>query len=284
MNIPGEEAEAVFGSVDFLRAYHLGKEINVGKHVAVIGRGIASVDAARTAIRLGAKKVTLYFRHDRNDLPAREWELEAASEEGVQVQYLVAPVRVITQYGKVRGLELTHMRLDQFDSIGRRHPKPILGSEFIEKAEMVLYAAGQNVDLGFLPEGSGIEINEETVRVDKNLRTTHTKVWAGGDMVTGPATVIDAIQAGQTAARAIDAAIRAAHGQEPWTAAAEEMLEIPGKVDEEQGEQFRRPMPKAPPKIRRSDFREVELGYAPEMALAEVCRCLRCDVKPQDDK
>ncbi len=282
LNIPGEDAEGVFDAVDFLKDYNLGKEIKVGRHVAVIGRGITSVDAARTAIRLGAKKVTLYFRHDRNDIPAQEWEVEAASEEGVLIQYLVAPVRVITQYGKVRGLELTHMRLSKFDQIGRRHPKPILGSEFIEKAETVLFAVGRHADLGFLPEESGIEINEEIVRVDKNLRTTHAKVWAGGDMVTGPATVIDAIKAGQTAARAIDAAIRATHGQEPWTAPAEEMLEIPPKVDEEQGDQPRRLMPKAPPEIRRGDFREVELGYPLEMALAEVCRCLRCDVMPKD--
>ena len=277
LNIPGEDAEGVFGALEFLRAYNLGKEIRIGKHVAVIGHGITSVDAARTAIRLGAKKVTLYFRHDRNDIPGQEWGLEAASEEGVQMVYLVAPVRVITQYGRVRGLELSEMRLDKYDPIGRRHPKPILGSEFIEKAETILSATGRNADLGFLPEEGGIEINEGTVKVNKNLRTTNAKVWAGGDMVTGPATVIDAIKAGQTAAGAIDAAIRAANGQEPWTAPAEEMLEIPLKAGQEPGDQPRRSMRKAPPKIRRSDFREVELGYTFEMALAEACRCLRCD-------
>jgi NADH-quinone oxidoreductase subunit F len=279
MDIPGEEAEGVFGAVEFLRAYNLGKEIKVGKHVAVIGHGISSVDAARTAARLGAKKVTLYFRHDRKDIPAQEWEVEAASEEGVQVMYLVAPVRVITQYGRVRGLELTQMRLDKFEQSGRRHPKPILGSEFIDKAETVIFAIGRNADLGFLPEGSGIEINPGTIRVDKNLRTTHPKVWAGGDVVTGPATVIDAIKAGQTAARAIDAAIRAANGEEPWIAPAEERMDIPPKVEEESVDQSRVFMPKAPSKIRRSDFREVELGYTLEMALAEACRCLRCDAK-----
>jgi NADH-quinone oxidoreductase subunit F len=278
MNIPGEDAEGVFGVVEFLRAYNLGKEIKVGKHVAVIGRGISSVDAARTAMRLGAKKVTLYFRHDRNDIPVQEWECEAASEEGVQVMYLVAPVRVVTQYGRVRGLELTQMRLDKFDQSGRRHPKPILGSEFIEKAETVISAIDRNADLGFLPEESGVEIDQGTVKVDKNLRTTNAKVWAGGDVVTGPAMVIDAIKAGQTAARAIDAAIRVAHGEEPWVNPAEERMNIPSKVEEEPVDQRRISMPKAPSKIRRSDFREVELGYTLEMALAEACRCLRCDV------
>jgi len=278
MNIPGEDAEGVLGVVEFLRAYNLGKEIKVGKHVAVIGRGISSVDAARTAIRLGAKRVTLYFRHDRNDIPVQEWECKAASEEGVQMMYLVAPVRVITQYGRVRGLELTQMRLDKFDQSGRRHPKPILGSEFIEKAETVISAVGQTADLGFLPEESGIEIDRGTVKVDKNFRTANAKVWAGGDVVTRLASVADAIKAGQTAARTIDAAIRVAHGEEPWLAPAEERVNIPSKVEEEPVDQPRVLMPKAPSKIRRGDFREVELGYTLEMALAEACRCLRCDV------
>jgi NADH-quinone oxidoreductase subunit F len=278
MNIPGEDAEGVFGAVDFLRTYHLGKEIKVGKHVAVIGHGILAVDAARTAIRLGAKEVTLYFRHDRSDIPTQEWQLGAASDEGVRVMYLVAPVRVITQYGRVRGLELTQMRLDKFDPSGRRQPKPILGSEFIEKAETVISAIGQSPDLGFLPGESGIEINQGNVKVDKNLRTTHAKVWAGGDVVTGPAMVIDAIKAGQTAARAIDAAIRVAHGEEPWMPPSEEMMEIPSKVDEEPAGQARTSMPEIPSRTRRNDFQEVESGYTLEMALAEACRCLRCDV------
>jgi len=277
LNIPGEEAEGVLGALEFLRAYHLGKEIKVGKHVTVIGHGIVSLDAARTAVRLGGKKVTLYVRYDRSDISELESEFEAASEEGVKVMFLVAPVRVITQYGKVRGLELTQMRLDKFDRRGRRHPKPILGSEFIEKAETVLYAVGRNADLGFLPQDGRIEVDRGTVKVDKNLRTSNAKVWAGGDLVTGPATVIDAIKSGQTAARAIDAAIREANGEEPWIAPAEEMIDIPPKVVEEPVDQPRTLMPKVPSKIRRSDFQEVEQGYTLEMALAEACRCLRCD-------
>ena len=284
LNIPGDDAEGVLGAVEFLRAYHLGEEIKVGRHVAVVGHGIQAVDAARTALRLGAKKVTLYFRHDRNDLSRREWELEEASEEGVRMMYLVAPVRVITQYGKARGLELTQMRLDKFDSTGRRHPKPILGSEFIEKAETVIFAVGQNVDLGFLPNESKVEISAGTVKVDRSLRTTNPKVWAGGDMIAGSAGVIDAIHAGQTAARAIDAAIRAAKGEESWTAPAEETMEVPPNVDEEPVDQRRTSMPKVPSKIRRGDFREVELGYTLEMALAEACRCLRCDTRAKGFK
>jgi NADH-quinone oxidoreductase subunit F len=277
LNIPGEYAEGVYGVVEFLRAQNLGKGIKVGKKVAVIGGGISAIDAARTAIRLGAKKVTLYYRRERADMPVQAHDIKAAEEEGIRIMDQVAPVRVITQYGKVTGLELTQTRPGQFDPSARRQPKPILGSEFIEKAETVIFAIGRVADLDFLSQESGIERNQTTVKVDRNLRTTHAKVWAGGDIATGPAMVIDAIKAGQTAAQAIDTSIRLTHGEKPWVAPAEEMIDIPLETDEEPTEQPQVLMPEAPPKVRRTDFREVELGYTPEMACAEACRCLRCD-------
>jgi NADH-quinone oxidoreductase subunit F len=275
LNIPGEDAEGVFGAVKFLRTCHLGKEIRMGRNVAVIGGGISAVDTARTAVRLGAKKVTLYYRRQRKDMPVQGSQIKAAEEEGVRIMDLVAPVRVITQYGKVRGIELTQMRLDKFDPSGRRQTKPILGSEFVEKADIVISAIGRISDLDFLP--NGIERKQAMVKVDKSLRTTHPKVWAGGDVVTGPAMVVDAIKAGQNAARAIDTAIRVTHGEQPWTAPAEETIDIPLKTDERPVEQPQTPMPKAPPMVRRTDFGEVELGYTREIALAEAGRCLRCD-------
>jgi NADH-quinone oxidoreductase subunit F len=277
LNIPGEDAEGVFGAVEFFRAQNLGRGIKVGKKVAVIGGGISAVDAARTAIRLGAKKVTLYYRRERSDMPVQAWNIKAAEEEGVRIMDQVAPVRVITQYGKVTGLELTQTRPGKFDPSGRRLPKPILGSEFIEKAETVIFAIGRVADLDFLSKESGIERNQTTVKVDKNLRTTHAKVWAGGDVAIGPAMVVDAIKAGQTAAWAIDTSIRVTHGEKPWVAPAEEIIDIPSRVDEEPAEQPQVPMPETPPKVRRTDFREAELGYILEMARAEACRCLRCD-------
>jgi NADH-quinone oxidoreductase subunit F len=276
LNIPGEDAEGVFGAVEFLRACNLGKGIRVGKKVAVIGGGISAIDAARTAIRLGAKKVSLYYRRERSDMPAPASMIKAAEEEGVRIIYCVAPVRAITQYGKVTGLELTQMRLNKFDQSGRRQPKPILGSEFIEKAEMVISAIGRVADLDFLPN-LDIERNRATVKVDKSFRTTNAKVWAGGDVVTGPAMVVDAIKAGQTAAEAIDTAIRVTNGEKPWIAPAEEIIDIPLKVDEKPVEQPQISMPKASSKVRRTDFREVDLGYTLDMALPEARRCLRCD-------
>jgi NADH-quinone oxidoreductase subunit F len=279
LNIPGEDAGGVFGAVEFLRDYNLGKKVKVGKHVAVIGGGNSAIDAARTAVRLGAKKVTLYYRRERKDMPAQEWEIKAAEEEGVRIMYLVAPVRIITQYGKTRELELTQMRLDQFDRSGRRQPKPILGSEFVEKAETVISAISQNADLGFLPEVSGVEVTQGSVKVGKDLRTANGKVWAGGDAVTGPGMVIDAIRAGQQAARAIDETIRLAQGEKPWAPPEEEIIAIPFEVDEEPKEQPQTPMREVSPELRRTDFREAELGYTRKMALAEARRCMRCDAK-----
>ena len=279
LNIPGEDGEGVIGAVEFLRAYNMGKEVKVGKHVAVIGGVNAAIDAARTAIRLGAKKVTLYYHRKRKDMPAQEWEIKAAEEEGVKIMYLVNPVRVITQYGKLTKLELTQMRLDQFDSSGRRQPKPILGSEFTEKVETVISAISQNADLDFLPKGDGIEVKRNRVKVNKSFHTSHPKVWAGGDMVTGPAMVIDAIRAGQEAARTIDEAIRATKGEGPWVPPPEEAISIPFEVDEETIEQPQIPIPEVSASLRQNNFSEVKLGYTAEMAMAEARRCMRCDAK-----
>jgi len=277
LNIPGEDASGVFGAVGFLRDYHLGKEVEVGKHVAVIGGGILAMDVARTAIRLGAKKVTIYYQREREDMPAQEWEIRAAEEEGVEIMVLVSPVRIITQYGKATKLELTQMRLDKFDRSGRRQPKPILGSEFKERAEMVISAISQEADLGFLPKESGIGIDRTFIKVDKDFRTTNAKVWAGGDVVTGSSMVIDAIKAGQNAARAIDETIRLANGERPWVPPKEERIVIPFEVDGETRKQPQTRMPEISPELRRSGFREVKLGYTSKMASSEARRCMRCD-------
>ncbi len=268
LNIPGQEAEGVFGAVEFFRDYHLGKEIKVGKYVAVIGGGESAIDAARTAIRLGAKKVTVYYQRERKDMSAREWEIKAAEREGVEIRCLVAPVRIIPQYGKAIKLELTQMRLDKFDRIGRKQPKPILGAEFEEKAEMIISAIGQEADLNFLPKESGIDRELPFIKVNKDFRTANVRVWAGGEAVTGPATVIDAIEAGQRAARSIDEAIRLANGQKPWVPRKQKRIAVPQTG-----------IRRISPEPRRNDLCEVGLGDSMEMALAEASRCMRCDLR-----
>lgn len=277
LGIPGEDAEGVIGAVEFLRAYNMEQKVKIGKRIAVIGGGNSAIDAARTATRLGAKTVTLFYRREQKDMPAQEWEIKAAEGEGVQIKYLVAPVRIIPQYGKVARLELTQMRLGKFDGDGRRKPEPIMGSEFTVNVDMVISAISQSPDLDFLPKEDGIKVKRGLAVVDKNFHTHHAKFWAGGDVVSGPAMVIDAIKAGRDVASAMDASFRAAKGEGPWVAPAEEKIDVPLEVDEETVEQPQTSMPEVLPELRRNDFREVELGYTYEMALAEARRCMRCD-------
>ncbi len=131
MNIPGEEAQGVFRGVDFLRRVNLGEKMEVGEKVAVIGGGNVAFDAARTALRLGAKEVSIVYRRTRDEMPANDEEIEEAEHEKIKFLYLVAPTRIVTENGKVKGLECLRMELGDFDASGRRRPVPVKGSEFI---------------------------------------------------------------------------------------------------------------------------------------------------------
>jgi len=277
LGIDGEDAEGVFGAVELLRDYNLGNKINFGRSVAVIGGGNSAIDAARTAIRAGAD-VTLYYRRERKDMPALEVEIRAAEEEGVRLEYLTAPVKIVVKNGKVDGLELVRMQLKQFDRSGRKRPEAVEGSAFNAEVDMVISAISQQVDFDFLGAQSGVETSRTAVKVGVDFKTSHPNVWAGGDAVTGPAMVIDAIRAGQDVASAIDAELRSAKGEPPWATPIEE-IDIPFEVDEEATEQPQMSMPEMPSSERRRNFAEVELGYTVEMALAEARRCMRCDVK-----
>jgi NADH-quinone oxidoreductase subunit F len=275
--IPGEESRGVHGAAEWLRTYNSTGKAPVGKRVAVIGGGNSAVDAARTAVRLGAEQVTIYYRRTRKEMPAQKAEIRAAEEEGTEIVELAAPVRVITANGEVGGLELSRMELRGFDRSGRKRPVAIAGSEFTVKVDTVLSAVSQTPVLDFL-DPSAPDTRGETLRVDRSLHTKNPKVWAGGDVVTGPAMVIDAIRAGRDAAQAIDASIREAAGEEPWAMPDEERIEIPVELGEEATEQPQAAMPKADGASRRRDFREVEAGYSLETAIAEARRCMRCDL------
>jgi NADH-quinone oxidoreductase subunit F len=275
LGIPGEDAKGVWGAVEMLRAYNAGEKVKLGKKVAVIGGGNSAIDAARTSVRLGAE-VTLFYRRERADMPAQSWEIEAAEAEGVKIETLVAPVRVVEKGGKVTGLVFSRMTLGLFDRSGRKTPTFIDGAEFTAPVDTVISAISQGADLGFLPGDAGVGLTRAGVKADLAGRTTGSKVWAGGDAVLGPAMVIDAIAAGQAAAASIDQTLRAAKGEEP-TVVPEVHVEIPFEVDEDPVETPQAPMPEAPAAKRRTGFAEVELGYTIEQALAEARRCMRCD-------
>ncbi|RJP16607.1 MAG: NADH-quinone oxidoreductase subunit NuoF [Candidatus Abyssobacteria bacterium SURF_5] len=279
LNIPGEDTEGVFGAVELLRIHNLDRPVKIGKRAAVIGGGNSAIDSARTAIRLGAENVTIYYRRERKDMPAQEAEIRAAEEEGVHLEYLAAPVAVKSKNGRVSGLELARMKLGLFDRSGRKRPEPIKGSEFTAEVDTVIAAISQSVDLDFVNGDSAIQIERGAIKINSNLQTGNPKVWAGGDAVTGPAMVIDAIRAGRDAAIRIDTALRTANGQRPWVAPSDGAIDIPLQIDEEVVEKPQAAMPGEPAIERKRDFREVELGYTSRLAVEEARRCMRCDAK-----
>lgn len=279
LGLPGEDAEGVLGAIELLRDYNMGKQVNFGKRVAVIGGGNSAIDAARTSIRSGADSVTVLYRRERKDMPAQESEIQAAEAEGVTFEFLVAPTRIFKRKGKVAGLKVVPMRLGRFDTSSRRRPEPVADSEFERDVDMVISAIGQETDLGFLPEQIGVVSSEGLVSVVGNLQTADPRIWAGGDVVTGPAMVIDAIKAGKDVADAIDGAIREAKEEKPWVAPQSDEIHIPFEIDEDPLEQPQTKMPEVAASYRRSNFDEVDTGYTLEMALAEASRCMRCDAE-----
>ena len=202
LNIPGERLQGVFHGVEFLRDIHLGKSLKIGKKTAVIGGGNVAIDAARSAIRLGAESVRVYYRRSRKEMPAILEEVDEAIREGVRIQFLSSPVKIIGKGEKAAALECIRMRLGEPDERGRRKPVPIEGSTYRVASDTIIAAVGQRVDRKPL---KGLEANRDgTVRVDPKTGETSMKgLFAGGDVVTGPGWAIDAIAAGKKAAESI---------------------------------------------------------------------------------
>jgi NADH-quinone oxidoreductase subunit F len=202
LNIPGERLQGVFHGVEFLRDIHLGKSLKIGKRVVVIGGGNVAIDAARSAIRLGAESVRVYYRRSRKEMPAILEEVDEAIREGVRIQFLSSPVKIIGKGEKAAALECIRMRLGEPDERGRRKPAPIEGSTYRVASDTIIAAIGQRVDRKPL---KGLEANRDgTVRVDPKTGETSMKgLFAGGDVVTGPGWAIDAIAAGKKAAESI---------------------------------------------------------------------------------
>jgi NADH-quinone oxidoreductase subunit F len=279
--LEGKEHKGITGAVEFLRELHLGGHPQVGRQVAVIGGGNSAIDAAQCALRLGAGDVTIYYRRTQADMPALKQEVEAALKEGVKVVELVAPIRFIGEENHVRQLVLQKMRLGDFDAGGRKKPVPILGSEYVVPADQVILAIGQEVDGAFDFKRTGIGLTASRlvqIAAGKRTQTTAPMIFAGGDVVTGPDTVVAAIAAGHKAAEEIDAAIRDRNQEGPYVPAAFDDVRIPQEIEAEIHELARTPMPEADAGQRIADFREVELGFDRQTALREAGRCLRCDV------
>ncbi|MDY6898715.1 MAG: FAD-dependent oxidoreductase, partial [Cyanobacteriota bacterium] len=165
---------------------NLGNDVKIGEKVAIVGGGNVAIDAARSSLRLG-KKVTIVYRRSRQEMPASEWEIEDAEEEGIEIMYLAAPKKIIEKDGKVAGMECLKMELGEPDSSGRRRPVPIEGSEFVLEVDTVIPAIGQSPDVSFLEDK--FETTKWGTIVTNNLcATSDQKIFAGGDATRGPAT------------------------------------------------------------------------------------------------
>jgi len=274
MGIEGEDIPGVIDGATFLREVNLGLKPSLGKRVAVVGGGNVAIDAARTALRLGVHKVNILYRRSREEMPADPAELEQALEEGAEILFLVAPTRIKSEIGRL-SVTCVKMELGEPDDSGRRRPMPIKDSDFIREFDTLITAIGQapQTPIDFhVSIGRGSTIQVDTVTLTTNRRG----VFAGGDAVTGPATVTEALAAGRLAASRIDDYL-----QHRYPLVSKEGREsVSGDLLPETIEMIRKTgrlePPILPPRARKKDFKAVELIYDWEVATNEARRCLRC--------
>jgi heterodisulfide reductase subunit A len=277
LGIAGEDSEGVVHAIEFLEKVSKGERVEVGQRVAVIGGGDAAIDSARSAIRLGAKEVTLIYRRSHVEIPAIPGEVEDAKEEGIKFMLLTTPTEILSSKGKITGIRCMKMRLGEPDHSGRRRPVPIPNSEFTMALDEMIVAIGQSTD----PRGLQTELDCSewaTVRADPvTLETNVPGVFAGGDVVLGPLTVVKAVGHGKQAAVSIDRYIR---GVDIKEGREKERHRVQSYEVDKTGIPFesRASMPKQGINSRKRGFTEVELGFNEAVAAAEAERCLGCAV------
>jgi NADPH-dependent glutamate synthase beta subunit-like oxidoreductase len=282
LNIPGEEDfDQVLEAIDFLQRVALGERRVPGRRVIVIGGGNVAIDAARSCLRLGCEEVTLAYRRTRHEMPADEEEVEQAEEEGVRFAMLTVPVAVEGSGGIMTGLRCLKAKLVQQPGSHRKSPKPIEGSDFVMPADALISAIGQRVENRWLGELKALQWSRrDTIRVHTATMATDIEgVFAAGDAVTGPATVIEAIGGGKRAALGIDRYFRGIPQPDmppvPVRRQRVSWTEVPANTKMA----LKRPsMPLLNLDRRRTTFQQVELGYSENMVREEARRCLRCDI------
>lgn len=278
MGIEGEELPGVMDGVFFLREVNLGRRIAVGNRVVVIGGGNSAIDSARVAHRLGAREVTIIYRRTRTEMPASPEEVEEALHEGISIMFLAAPSRIRRKNGMLE-LECVRMKLGEPDASGRRRPEPISGTEFTHECDSVIAAIGQVPEI---PPQLGVKIGRgNSLQIDnKTFQTSREGVFAAGDAVTGPASVIEAIAAGRKVASSIDRYL-GGDGVIDETLIEKEAESGWLGRDENFSDKRRAKMPCLAIEQRRGNFAEVELGFTDEIAIEEAGRCLRCELRLQ---
>jgi len=274
LGITGDDLPGMEDGISLLRKINEGKQVDIGNRVAVIGGGNTAVDAARSALRLGSKEVTIIYRRSEAEMPAYEEEVGAATLEDVKIEFLTTPVNV-AQKNSALEVTFTKMKLGKPDASGRPAPTPIEGSEFKRELDTVIAAIGQ-VPVGTktmgiaLSKGDYVEANPDTLATDKE------GVFAGGDIVSGPASIIDAIAHGRKVSSSIDKFLGGT-GQidQDLAPPEEEVVVVDYKVDD----QTRQTMPCIPLTERTSCFESIELGLTEESSIIEATRCRGCDTR-----
>ncbi|MDP6647151.1 MAG: FAD-dependent oxidoreductase [Dehalococcoidales bacterium] len=276
MGIEGETTPGVIDGVDFLREVSLGKEVSVGNRVMVMGGGNVATDASQTALRLGAKEVTIVYRRTRAEMPAGEEEVEEALEEGIKLEYLMTPTKITNKHGKLR-VEFIRMILGKVDESGRRRPVPVTGSEFTKEYDLVIKATGQEP---VVPDKFGLKLEKgKRIKVaPETMATARKGVYAGGDVVSGPASVIEAIAAGRKAASSIDKYLGGNGEIEETLIEVEKTNPYLGR-QEDFADKPRLPMPCLPVEERTNNFTRVKFGYSKTEGTSEAERCLQCDLR-----
>jgi heterodisulfide reductase subunit A len=291
IGIEGENLKGVTSGVDFLRDYKLSKINKVDGIVAVIGGGNAAIDSSRTAFRLGAKEVHIFYRRSREEMPALDEEIEDAQEEGVRINYLTAPVAIMGKDGKVHKLKLIRNKLGEPDSSGRRRPVPIEGSEYDVSVDLVILAIGQEPDVSYLTSGQKkFELMpDKSIKLGRKdiLLVNDEGIFAGGDIILGPATVTEAIGHGKLAARVISEFLE---GQKLEDIEVKIRAEKESKIRLKPEEVFtekeldlferynRTRIEKLSIKERIKSFNEVVKAISEQQAIAEADRCLNCGI------
>ncbi len=274
LGIPNEHGLAgVFDGLTFLRDINLNNMPVCEGRVVVIGGGNTAVDCGRVARRSGPHSVAILYRRTREEMPASPWEVDETLEEGIDIQFLTAPVKILGENGKVSGLECIRMSLGDPDDSGRRRPVPIEGSEFRIRAETVVIAIGQAPDLTCLPHGLEMNIgrNGRLIADPHTGRTQIPGIFSGGDAVSGPGTVVEAVAFGKEAARSIDRFLKGEDAEAGQRRDWKGIAFISEKVEFRERES----MPRLSLAERRRTFKEIDLGFSEEQARCEAERCLR---------
>jgi formate dehydrogenase (NADP+) beta subunit len=276
LDIPGEDLAGVMHGITFTKNINLGMIKDVPEKLAVIGGGFTAIDCARSALRLGAKEVSLIYRRTLQEMPAGEMEVSMAEEEGITMHYLTSPVRIIGRHNRtVTHLECIKNELGEPDDKGRRRPAPIKGSNFTIPLDMIIVAIGQLPDIGFLSERFGIEINHWGMPVidSESFMTTRKGVFAGGDCVTGPRNVIEVVADGRKAAGSIHTFLTGEErkGYKFYYKNQSPLERMPDYDSVPRQSQDALPM-----KERWNLNSEVERGLSRENTFKEAGRCLLC--------